>query len=82
MSVVDNGPGLGGHTIGTLCAPFYSTKSEGMGMGLAICRSIIELHYGGLDAEDVAGGGACMSFTVPCSGAIDHSNPHHQEEAT
>jgi len=82
VSVVDNGPGLGGHTIGTLCAPFYSTKSEGMGMGLAICRSIIELHYGGLDAEDVAGGGACMSFTVPCSGAIDHSNPHHQEEAT
>jgi two-component system, LuxR family, sensor histidine kinase DctS len=66
VSVVDNGLGLGGRSIETLCAPFYSTKSDGMGMGLAICRSIIELHYGGLDAQDVPAGGACLSFSVPC----------------
>ena len=65
--VTDSGPGLGGRGIEQLCTPFYSTKSDGMGMGLAICRSIIELHYGGLDAEEAAGGGASLSFTVPCS---------------
>lgn len=64
--VSDNGPGLGGRGIDELCTPFYSTKSDGMGMGLAICRSIIELHYGGLDAEEAQGGGAALSFTVPC----------------
>ena len=65
--VYDKGPGLGGKTIETLCAPFYSTKAEGMGMGLAICRSIIEMHYGALDAQDTPGGGAVFSFSVPCS---------------
>jgi len=65
VSVTDNGPGLGGRDIETLCTPFFSTKTEGMGMGLAICRSIVELHYGGLDAMEVPGGGACISFTVP-----------------
>lgn len=71
MVVTDNGPGLGGRAIEALCAPFYSTKSDGMGMGLAICRSIIELHYGALDAEEAPGGGAVMSFTVPCLQAHD-----------
>ncbi|HET6789675.1 MAG TPA: ATP-binding protein, partial [Aquabacterium sp.] len=81
VSVTDNGTGLDGRTIETLCAPFYSTKSEGMGMGLAICRSIIELHYGGLDAEDVPGGGACLSFSVPCTSADDQPPPTGQENA-
>lgn len=66
VQVTDNGPGLGGQSIETLCAPFFSTKAEGMGMGLAICRSIVELHYGALDAEEALGGGAVFSFTVPC----------------
>jgi two-component system sensor histidine kinase DctS len=66
VSVTDNGLGLAGRGIEALCAPFYSTKSDGMGMGLAICRSIIELHYGALDAEEAPGGGAVLSFTVPC----------------
>jgi len=66
VSVTDNGPGLQGKTIEALCTPFYSTKTEGMGMGLAICRSIIELHCGALDAHDSPDGGAVFSFSVPC----------------
>lgn len=68
VQVTDNGPGLAGQSIETLCTPFFSTKAEGMGMGmgLAICRSIVELHYGALDAEEAQGGGAVFSFTVPC----------------
>jgi two-component system sensor histidine kinase DctS len=65
LDVCDNGPGLQGRTIETLCAPFYSTKSEGMGMGLAICRSIIEAHHGVFDASEVRSGGACFSLTLP-----------------
>ena len=79
VQVSDNGPGLGGQTIETLCAPFFSTKAEGMGMGLAICRSIVELHYGALDAEEAPGGGAVFSFTVPCWQENDHHDSGHHD---
>jgi two-component system, LuxR family, sensor histidine kinase DctS len=65
IDVTDNGPGLNGRRIEQLCAPFYSTKPEGMGMGLAICRSIIEAHHGALDAGEAFGGGARFSLTLP-----------------
>ncbi|KQY89259.1 sensor histidine kinase [Pelomonas sp. Root1444] len=67
IDVSDNGPGLQGRRIEQLCAPFYSTKAEGMGMGLAICRSIVEAHQGILDASDTASGGALFSFSLPLS---------------
>ena len=65
VDVEDNGGGLEGHTVEQLSAPFYSTKSNGMGMGLAICRSVIEAHHGGFDAGASAMGGARFSFTLP-----------------
>ncbi len=65
VTVTDSGPGLHGQTVTTLCAPFFTTKSDGMGMGLAICRSIVELHYGALDCADAAEGGAAFSFSLP-----------------
>jgi two-component system sensor histidine kinase DctS len=65
MDVEDDGPGLGGRTVEQLCAPFYSTKADGMGMGLAICRSVVEVHHGGMDAGPSSLGGARFSFTLP-----------------
>ena len=65
MDVEDSGPGLHGRTVDALSAPFYSTKSDGMGMGLAICRSVIEVHHGGMDAGSSSLGGARFSFTLP-----------------
>ena len=64
IDVRDNGPGLQGRRIEDLCAPFYSTKRDGMGMGLAICRSILEAHQGALDAVESPGGGAWFSMTL------------------
>lgn len=65
VDVSDTGPGLNGRSIEALCTPFYSTKRDGMGMGLAICRSIIEAHHGAIDASDRAGGGARFTFSLP-----------------
>jgi two-component system sensor histidine kinase DctS len=78
VDVRDNGPGLQGRRIEALCAPFYSTKIEGMGMGLAICRSILEAHQGALDASEAPGGGALFSMTLPVDlqvtvGALEES---------
>ena len=72
IDVDDNGPGLRGRGIEELSAPFYSTKSEGMGMGmgLAICRSVVEAHYGALEAAAGPLGGARLSFTLP----VDHDD--------
>ena len=65
VDVDDDGPGLRGRSIEQLTAAFYSTKPEGMGMGLAICRSVIEAHHGSMDAGPSELGGARLSFTLP-----------------
>jgi len=65
LDVEDNGPGLQGRGIEQLSAPFYSTKPEGMGMGLAICRSVVEAHHGNMEAGASSLGGARLSFTLP-----------------
>lgn len=67
VKVRDNGPGLQGRTIDMLCNTFYSTKNDGMGLGLGICRTIVESHGGTLTAEDAPGGGAQFAFTLPVS---------------
>jgi len=65
IDVDDNGPGLGGRGIDTLATPFHSDKLDGMGMGLAICRSVVEAHHGGMEAGASPLGGARLSFTLP-----------------
>ena len=65
VAVGDRGHGLGNTTAEELFAPFYTTKPDGMGMGLPICRSIIEFHQGRLWAEPNPGGGTVFRFTLP-----------------
>jgi PAS domain S-box-containing protein len=65
-SVEDSGPGIEPDNIARLFDSFFTTKDSGMGMGLRICRSIVEAHGGHLIADnDSAEGGARFSFTLP-----------------
>jgi signal transduction histidine kinase len=65
VEVRDTGPGLSPESLPRLFEPFYTTKSEGMGMGLSICRSIIEAHGGRLYAIPCEPQGALFQFTIP-----------------
>ncbi len=66
VSVADSGPGLSGDSAARLFDPFYSTKSDGMGMGLSICRSIVDAHGGRISAANRPDGrGADFRFTLP-----------------
>jgi two-component system sensor kinase FixL len=65
VSVRDQGPGIPGDTLARVFETFYTTKSTGMGMGLAISRSIVEAHGGRIWAENNRDHGATFSFTLP-----------------
>jgi two-component system sensor kinase FixL len=65
ISVRDAGPGFPGGLADQLFEPFFSTKAEGTGMGLAIARSIIEAHGGTLSAENCRDGGAIFTICLP-----------------
>ncbi len=65
----DGGTGLTPGESSQLFEPFYTTKPNGMGMGLAISRTIIEAHGGKIRAENNAGPGATFSFTLPAEEA-------------
>ena len=65
VSVRDQGPGIPGDMLSRIFETFYTTKSEGMGMGLAISRSIVEAHGGRIWAENNPDRGATFSFTLP-----------------
>ena len=66
LSVKDAGVGVAPDTTDRLFEPFYTTKNDGMGVGLSVSRSIIEHHRGRLRAELNDGPGATFSFAVPC----------------
>ena len=72
VTVEDRGVGISAENADRLFNAFFTTKSSGMGMGLSICRSIIEAHGGQISAANNAGPGATFQFTLPL----------HQEAAT
>ncbi len=65
LDVMDQGPGIPPELAAHLFDPFTSTKAQGMGMGLNICRTILELHKGRLSHADNPGGGTVFSVLLP-----------------
>jgi two-component system, LuxR family, sensor kinase FixL len=64
VTVADNGPGVAEPMVAQLFTAFVSTKVEGMGLGLSICRTIVEANEGRIWYEARPGGGAMFHFTV------------------
>ena len=65
LCVADHGPGIATAALGKLFEPFWTTKANGMGMGLAICRSIADAHRGSLAATNAPEGGAVFCARLP-----------------
>jgi signal transduction histidine kinase len=65
ISVADSGPGLDPDTANRIFEPFYTTKASGMGMGLSICRSILQNHGGRLWTTANDGRGTTFHFSLP-----------------
>ena len=75
IKVFDRGSGLPKNMNSDVFEPFFSTKNEGMGMGLSISRSIIEAHEGSLNAEQRELGGSIFSFTLPLGSEGNDDRP-------
>lgn len=75
FSVLDSGQGLAPEVMERLYEAFFSTKVEGMGIGLNLCRTIVESHHGRMQAENIYNGsevaGCRFSFWIPVSGAMN-----------
>ncbi|HQV08269.1 MAG TPA: PAS domain S-box protein, partial [Thauera sp.] len=73
VAVIDRGHGISEEGRRQLFTPFYTTKAEGMGMGLNICRSIVEFHNGRLLVDPNPEGGTIFSFTLPTETASERN---------
>ncbi|OGA96303.1 MAG: hypothetical protein A3G27_03615 [Betaproteobacteria bacterium RIFCSPLOWO2_12_FULL_66_14] len=65
IEIADTGCGIPASMAGAAFEPFFTTKPDGLGMGLSICRSIMELHHGQLWATRNAGRGSTFHLTLP-----------------
>jgi len=65
VTVQDSGPGLNPESVDSVFDAFYTTKPQGLGMGLSICRSVVDAHGGRIWASRTAGPGATIQFTLP-----------------
>jgi two-component system sensor kinase FixL len=74
VSVADSGPGIAPELIDHLFQPFHSTKRDGMGLGLSICRTIVEAHGGRIRAEQNPTGGTIFRFCLAAAPTEDKSN--------
>jgi two-component system sensor kinase FixL len=67
VRIEDNGPGLSDYALARLFEPLFTTKEDGIGLGMPICKTIVEAHGGRLWAETPAAGGACFCLSLPAA---------------
>jgi two-component system sensor histidine kinase DctS len=87
FSVIDQGPGIAPEVAARLFTPFFTTRSEGMGLGLSLCRTVIEQHGGALVFENLGQGvGTEFRFTLPAERAASRRGasvqPPYRQEPT
>ena len=76
LSISDNGPGISEDKLKKIFEPFFTSKAEGMGMGLSIARTIVEAHHGRIWAENRDHGGATFRIRLPlCTDAKGPTTP-------
>ena len=76
INIVDEGHGIPDDKLGQIFDSFFTTKENGMGLGLALARSIAELHRGHVTAENNPGGGATFRLRLPLNGVPVPTNCH------
>jgi signal transduction histidine kinase len=72
VTIEDSGPGIENGAEDRIFEPFFTTKASGTGMGLAICRSIIEVHGGRLWASPAIPHGSVFHVVLPVGDAVGH----------
>jgi two-component system sensor kinase FixL len=77
VSVTDRGGSIPEEKMQLVFEPFFTTKAEGMGLGLSVCRTIIEAHRGNLWATNNAEGGATFHFSLPTNSQARRIEPNH-----
>ena len=70
LTLADNGPGIAKEHINRIFEPYYTTRKEGTGLGLAMVNKIVLLHGGSIIATSRAGGGASFEIRLPVSGPV------------
>ncbi|MEO5325475.1 HAMP domain-containing sensor histidine kinase [Mesorhizobium sp. CC13] len=68
LAVSDDGPGIAAEVLPKLFTPFFTTKADGMGLGLSLCATLVERVDGRIEAENILGGGARFTISLPLAG--------------
>ena len=86
FAICDTGMGISPEVMKRLYESFYTTKAEGLGIGLSLCRSIVESHQGRMKAENIYNDGdvegCCFTFWIPKTEAINDLTPPPQQAHT
>jgi C4-dicarboxylate-specific signal transduction histidine kinase len=86
FTVTDTGSGIAPEVMARLYEAFYSTKAEGMGIGLSLCRSIVESHQGRMKAQNIYNGqavvGCCFTFWIPIADPLPTVPNQHADSST
>jgi signal transduction histidine kinase len=75
VTIDDTGPGISADQLGQIFQPFFTTKTRGIGLGLAIARAIVENHGGSLMATSVVGQGSCFLVRLPAATVLEAVAP-------
>jgi two-component system sensor histidine kinase FlrB len=72
VRVVDNGRGMSRELLARIFEPFYTTRSNGTGLGLAVVQSVVQAHQGKIEVASVEGEGSCFTLRLPCHHSVTH----------